>query len=422
MSQTAIRIENIGKMYNLNHKQMEQGSLISSIGSGIKSIFSDSADSTEEFWALKDISFEVKEGDRLGIIGRNGAGKSTLLKILSRVVKPTTGRMEFYGRMASLLEVGTGFHGDLSGRENIYLNGSILGMSRREIDSRFDEIVDFSEVEQFLDTPVKRYSSGMYVRLAFAIAAHLEPDILIVDEVLAVGDAAFQKKCIGKMEEVSEKQGRTVLFVSHSITTVRSLCNTGLLLSAGKIIDQGDIHHVLNSYENQQLSTLDQKAVIREGYLFFADISRDDVFELRSIQLRNKKGEIISRVKTYDSFSLDLVFNSPRPVKLGSINVFIKSLNDIVILRFGTAPDQNLDFPFKSGLNRITLNVDRLPLPEGHFSLSVGLAIPMREWLLPVRDYALFEVEENDIFQSGYHPVSDNSLAICDYSWTMDRS
>ncbi|MBK6984705.1 MAG: ABC transporter ATP-binding protein [Bacteroidetes bacterium] len=185
---------------------------------------------TTDFWALQDVGFEIQKGDRVGVIGRNGAGKSTLLKILSRITPPTKGRIEYIGRMASLLEVGTGFHGDLSGRENIYLNGSILGMTKHEIDRKFDEIVDFSEVENFLDTPVKRYSSGMYVRLAFAVAANLEPDILIVDEVLAVGDAAFQKKCLGKMNEVSSKEGRTILFVSHNMGAVQNLCNKGLFL------------------------------------------------------------------------------------------------------------------------------------------------------------------------------------------------
>ncbi len=202
----------------------------------------------EVFWALKDVSFEVNQGDRIGIIGRNGAGKSTLLKILSRITEPTKGKISIKGRVASLLEVGTGFHPELTGRENIFLNGSILGMSRVEIKSKFDEIVAFAEVEKFLDTPVKRYSSGMYVRLAFAVAAHLEPEILIVDEVLAVGDAQFQSKCLGKMEDVSKNQGRTVLFVSHNMQAVQKLCQTGLLLQAGKVIEHGNIDNVVNKY------------------------------------------------------------------------------------------------------------------------------------------------------------------------------
>ena len=204
----------------------------------IRSPFSRSGSKRETFWALKDISFEVKDGEVLGIIGRNGAGKSTLLKILSRITKPTTGSADVYGRVGSLLEVGTGFHPELTGRENIFLNGAILGMTRREIQRRFDEIVAFAEVEQFLDTPVKRYSSGMYMRLAFAVAAHLEPEILVVDEVLAVGDAAFQKKCLGKMSDVAHS-GRTVLFVSHNLAAVERICDTAVFLQNGRIAATG---------------------------------------------------------------------------------------------------------------------------------------------------------------------------------------
>lgn len=201
----------------------------------------------DRFWALRDVSFEVNQGDILGIIGRNGAGKSTLLKILSQVTAPTKGEVRYKGRIASLLEVGTGFHPELTGRENVFLNGAILGMSKADIRSRLDEIIAFSEVDKFIDTPVKRYSSGMYVRLAFAVAAHLEPEILIVDEVLAVGDAAFQKKCLGKMEKVG-REGRTVLFVSHNMITVQSLCNKALLLDNGKVADYDDVHLIVSSY------------------------------------------------------------------------------------------------------------------------------------------------------------------------------
>jgi lipopolysaccharide transport system ATP-binding protein len=207
---------------------------------------------TEEFWALKDVSFDVQRGTVLGIVGRNGAGKSTLLKILSRITEPTRGRIEIEGRVASLLEVGTGFHPELTGRENIFMNGAILGMSRAEIRKKFDEIVAFAEVDRFLDTPVKRFSSGMYVRLAFAIAAHLEPEILVVDEVLAVGDAQFQKKCIGKMEDVSRQEGRTVLFVSHNTGMIAQLCNRALLLDAGQILMHGETGAVVDRYVNQR--------------------------------------------------------------------------------------------------------------------------------------------------------------------------
>ncbi|MBE9158419.1 ABC transporter ATP-binding protein [Nodosilinea sp. LEGE 06152] len=256
MSDTVIRVENLGKKYIIGHQQQERYTALRDVlakqAKGITQLFNPKAKAEnlklEEFWALKDVSFEVKQGDRIGIIGRNGAGKSTLLKILSRITEPTEGRISIKGRVASLLEVGTGFHPELTGRENIYLNGAILGMSKLDIRRKFDEIVAFAEVEKFLDTPVKRYSSGMYVRLAFAVAAHLEPEILIVDEVLAVGDAAFQKKCLGKMEDVAEKEGRTVLFVSHNLGTLQTLCRRGILLAQGKVVKNGTAVAATNSY------------------------------------------------------------------------------------------------------------------------------------------------------------------------------
>ena len=239
-----ISVEGLGKKYVLRHEgKTPYKSLREEIFHLPKKWLSHHGEEREEFWALKDVSFDIMPGDRVGIIGRNGAGKSTLLKLLSRITEPSAGRITMRGRVASLLEVGTGFHPELTGRENIYLNGAILGMSRAEVKRKFDEIVDFAGVEKFLDTPVKRYSSGMYVRLAFAVAAHLEPEILVVDEVLAVGDAEFQKKCLGKMEEVSKGEGRTVLFVSHNMAAVQQLCSRGILLAGGVILldDSSDI-------------------------------------------------------------------------------------------------------------------------------------------------------------------------------------
>jgi len=261
MSDIAIKVENLGKSYLVGHntaKAERYTALRDVIAHNAKNLARKTrdmiagrpivqGDEVEEFWALKDVNFEIKQGDRVGIIGRNGAGKSTLLKILSRITEPTTGRISINGRVASLLEVGTGFHPELSGRENIFLNGAILGMSRKEIQRKFDEIVDFAEVEKFLDTPVKRYSSGMYVRLAFAVAAHLEPEILIVDEVLAVGDIQFQKKCLGKMEDVAS-EGRTVLFVSHNMAAVEQLTRTGILIQNGQLKVIGSTRDVVGTY------------------------------------------------------------------------------------------------------------------------------------------------------------------------------
>ena len=285
MSDTVIRVENLSKKYILGHQKQESyTTLRDSIANGAKALLKPFQRSksqrtnynSEEFWALNDVSFDIKQGDRLGIIGRNGAGKSTLLKILSRIVEPTSGQIGIKGRVASLLEVGTGFHPELTGRENISLNGAILGMSKAEITRKFDEIVAFAEVEKFLDTPVKRYSSGMYVRLAFSVAAHLEPEILIVDEVLAVGDAAFQKKCLGKMEAVG-KEGRTIVFVSHNMGAITTLCDRAVFLEKGKVRDVGSVDTIANIYlselfENKvdELSQLRMPGMGKE--IFFSDI------------------------------------------------------------------------------------------------------------------------------------------------------
>jgi lipopolysaccharide transport system ATP-binding protein len=248
-----ITAENISKKYIIDHQRKGGSpSLRDVVSESMNKLFSrkqESADfaEKEEFWALRDINFSIEQGDRIGIVGHNGAGKSTLLKILSRITEPTTGEIRIEGRIASLLEVGTGFHPELTGRENIFLNGAILGMSKSEIKQSFDAIVDFAGVEKFLDTPVKRYSSGMYVRLGFAIAAHLNPEILIVDEVLAVGDTEFQKKCLGKMRDVSES-GRTLLFVSHNLTAIQALCNKSFYFEKGRLIDQGDTTHIVTNY------------------------------------------------------------------------------------------------------------------------------------------------------------------------------
>jgi lipopolysaccharide transport system ATP-binding protein len=262
MTDSIIQVKNLSKSYIISHEGKEHYTALRDVmAQKTKNLFSflkpsqGSAVSKEEFWALKDINFNIKQGDRVGIIGRNGAGKSTLLKILSRITEPSTGEIKVKGRIASLLEVGTGFHPELTGRENIFLNGAILGMRRNEIKQKFDEIVDFAEIEKFLDTPVKRYSSGMYVRLAFAVAAHLEPEILVIDEVLAVGDTQFQKKCLGKMEDVSKNEGRTVLFVSHQLGTIARLCNKTILLRNGHLIDFGSTDAVIENYLTNQQST-----------------------------------------------------------------------------------------------------------------------------------------------------------------------
>ncbi len=288
---TVIKVENLCKKYTIRHEGKERyvalrdviTNKMKSFGKKLlaPSSFKESAClSKEDFWALKDISFDVKQGERIGIIGRNGAGKSTLLKLLSRITEPSGGKITLKGRVGSLLEVGTGFHPELTGRENVYLNGAILGMSRSEINAKFDEIVQFAEVEKFLDTPVKRYSSGMQVRLAFAVAAHLEPEILLVDEVLAVGDAQFQKKCLGKMEEVSG-EGRTVLFVSHNMGSIKQLCSRGLVLTNGNVAYDGNVGEAVNLYAKDAVG-------VKTSYSY--EEFNDSAIQFTEVRLRHQDG------------------------------------------------------------------------------------------------------------------------------------
>lgn len=270
MDNWVIRAENLGKKFTIGHHKTTD--LRNAFGARLKKLFTPNISEKEEFWALKDVSFEVKKGEAMGIIGRNGAGKSTLLKMLSRITAPSTGRFEINGRVSSLLEVGTGFHMELTGRENIYLNGTILGMKRSEIKAKFDEIVAFSGVDKFIDTPVKHYSSGMKVRLAFSVAAYLEPEILIIDEVLAVGDAEFQKKCLGKMEDVTG-QGRTVLFVSHNMGAIKKLCQTCILLKNGALDYQGDVNSTIEKYLDHNSS---DKVELDNEFVHYAQVKQLD--------------------------------------------------------------------------------------------------------------------------------------------------
>jgi len=294
---TAIKIEALSKKYLISHQQGERYiTFRSAITDGVKSVGrrilhpaggTARANQKEEFWALKDVSFEVTPGDRLGIIGKNGAGKSTLLKIISRITEPTSGRVSMKGRVSSLLEVGTGFHPELTGRENIFLNGAILGMRKVEILKKFDEIVAFAEMEKFLDTPVKRYSSGMYVRLAFAVAAHLEPEILIIDEVLAVGDAQFQKKCMGKMESVG-REGRTILFVSHNMAAVKSLCKWGIVLSRGEVSFRGAVEDAVEQYIGRD--SLNKNEIHWDD---IANAPENEYIRLKSVSIKALHGSVI---------------------------------------------------------------------------------------------------------------------------------
>jgi lipopolysaccharide transport system ATP-binding protein len=305
MSTIAIRVENLSKKYEITVGKHRHDTLRDQISDGISSLFRSNGrphPERETFWALKDVSFEVKPAEVIGIIGRNGAGKSTLLKILSRITDPTSGRAEIHGRVGSLLEVGTGFHGELTGRENIYLNGAILGMKNAEIDRKFDEILDFSGVEKFIDTPVKRYSSGMYVRLAFAVAAYLEPEVLIVDEVLAVGDAGFQTKCLGKMEGIA-REGRTVLFVSHSMPAILRLCPEAILLEEGRVVLRAPSSTAIEQYLNSGIQKQAEKVWRAEELP-----STSGPFRPISLRVCNASRTVSDVVRSSQAFSIEIKY------------------------------------------------------------------------------------------------------------------
>ena len=370
MSQAAIQVENVGKKYLLQHQQegRRYKALRDVIAGKAKSLVKLGSEKNlppvEEFWALKDVSFSIAHGDVVGIIGRNGAGKSTLLKLLSRITEPTTGSIRLRGRVASLLEVGTGFHPELTGRENIFLNGAILGMSRSEIARKFDEIVAFAEVEKFLDTPVKRYSSGMYVRLAFAVAAHLEPEILIVDEVLAVGDASFQKKCLGKMQDVS-KGGRTVLFVSHNMGAVASLCKTGFWMQQGRLVKTGAARQIVDEYltsNNETLkTTVDLSDAKRAG-----DQGR---------RLKVEKVEWLSGLPMQhgEKFSIRVHFSTRDDVDEISVGIGFSNLEGTRLVSYDTDfQDGHRPDVKKNSAATVDVTGNELPLAPGLYNFSVG--------------------------------------------------
>lgn len=377
----AIKIENLSKKYIIGHQAKESYTTFRDVIAASAKNFGTNALATltgkkpknqrpytEEFWALKNIDLNIEQGDRVGIIGRNGAGKSTLLKILSRVTVPTTGRVIINGRVASLLEVGTGFHPELTGRENIFLNAAILGMSKAEIKKKFDEIVAFAEVEKFLDTPVKRYSSGMYVRLAFSVAAHLEPEILIVDEVLAVGDAEFQKKCLGKMEEVGA-EGRTVLFVSHNMVSIQQLCGKGILLRDGAVRNTGSIEKVIESYLNDSISL---------GTESIGDIPRvrnDYGVIARFVNAWpvNSKGKRTTSFMSGEDISFDLEIKAFERVDSLSIVAGLDTYMGYRITTVLSEEDWMLFSADKDAVISINLMFPKLHLKPGTYFLTLGI-------------------------------------------------
>lgn len=351
----------------------------------------------EELYALRDISYAVEQGEALGIIGRNGAGKSTLLKILSRVTAPTSGKIKVKGRIASLLEVGTGFHPELTGRENIFLNGAILGMKRKEIERKFDEILDFAEVEKFIDTPVKRYSSGMYVRLAFSVAAHLEPEILIVDEVLAVGDATFQKKSLGKMGDVA-RTGRTVLFVSHNMDAVLSLCSSSLVLNNGQLVFCGKSEEAVRFYLHSSSQKSSMPSVIFERSL------GDDRKSPTIYKIEIMDSSLLPKfpVYTWDEVVFRVHYVSDEEYRHGS---FVLDICDYKQQRL-LVLDSGIRFPIKKGNHYIECHIPRFPLSAGEYYLGAGLTLSNTQWLWRESNIGVINVHGKDVFNLGWFPSS----------------
>ncbi|QSV72548.1 MAG: ABC transporter ATP-binding protein [Aphanizomenon flos-aquae KM1D3_PB] len=425
MSDTVIRVENLGKKYIIGHQKQERYTAlrdvitnkVKSIGNLLNPQAKNENPAFEEFWALKDVSFEIKQGDRVGIIGRNGAGKSTLLKILSRITEPTTGSIKIKGRVASLLEVGTGFHPELTGRENIFLNGAILGMGKEEIKRKFDEIVAFAEVEKFLDTPVKRYSSGMYVRLAFAVAAHLEPEILIVDEVLAVGDVQFQKKCLGKMEDVG-KEGRTVIFVSHNMAAVEKLCEKGVFFRQGKVIFKGAQIEAINHYLRSVSELTDSSLTDR--------LDRQGSGEIRivKIEIKDDNEKVLDVIKSGQNISIYLYFETKikNDKKVLAGISFKTSLDNPVFLHHNRLTQNDFDISGDSGA--FICRIKNFPLPPSIYKLGYSIMPNYGKdsrYFDSIADAIDVTVVDGDFYGSGEVPPISHGVCLINAMWDSEN-
>ncbi len=415
-SDLAISIENLGKLYSIGHRKSANDGMRHAIEGALRHPRAwlrrrrDEKVRQVDFWALRNVSFQIKRGEVVGIIGRNGAGKSTMLKLLSRITVPTEGRIRIHGRVASLLEVGTGFHPELTGRENVFLNGAILGMSRAEIVRKFDEIVEFSEIAEFLDTPVKRYSSGMYVRLAFAVAAHLEPEILIVDEVLAVGDASFQKKCLGKMGSFAES-GRTVLFVSHNVDAVRTLCQRGIWMKNGHVHKDGPVEQVVDEYFES----------VADDLTFTAE-NEDYGLTIGNVQLKNDQGMETTQFQPGEDLTVEISYEAKkrieRPVFAVAVNGRSGTCFAANMILDGRRPD------YLEGTGRVTCTFRAIPLlPQAYtvrFSVRSGTT---NDFIIPVAEAVAFTVA-GDLAEYGYRGdyapyVNYSTPVVVPYEWGL---
>jgi lipopolysaccharide transport system ATP-binding protein len=431
MTDTIIAVENLSKRYLVGHQSRHTYTALRDVLSRGAQNFARKSldfargrqivqgDEVEEFWALREVSFEIKRGEVVGIVGRNGAGKTTLLKLLSRITAPTSGRIRLRGRVASLLEVGTGFHPELTGRENIFLNGAILGMTRSEIARKFDEIVAFAEVEYFLDVPVKHYSSGMYVRLAFAVAAHLEPEILLVDEVMAVGDAQFQKKCLGKIDTVSRKEGRTVLFVSHNMSAINNLCAKGIYLDLGRLQEVGEAKAVVSRYLTSAIDRDGEKNLTSEA----RSKHQKPVF-FTAVSILNHKGEVSSQLEVTHSFYISLSYEYAHKTSGVELEIRIETCNGVAV--FSSAhllPDPN----FHGGSNAQQSQIRYVEIPAmflmpGQYFVTIAAHTPMVE----VHDFHQqilgFEIVDDGTSWAKYGHYQQIGVVMVDLPWktTLD--
>lgn len=411
MNKFAIEVSGLSKSYKIGMKKERYRTLRETITDNLNRSSRLETEQKEFFWALKDINFTVRKGETLGIIGRNGAGKSTLLKILSRITKPTSGRALLNGLVGSLLEVGTGFHPELTGRENIYLNGAIIGMRRTEIDRKFDEIVDFSGIEKYLDTPVKRYSSGMYVRLAFSVAAHLEPDILLVDEVLAVGDAEFQKKCLGKISDVAF-EGRTVILVSHNMAAVKNICSTAILIEEGHIKETGNSEIVIHKYLDQMQTF--QPALLDER------TDRKGNGRLRFTKFEVAEGSQISNVVVLGNKTrLNLHYKGTAP--LYNVKTSIGFYNELGERIVSVSNDSSKGvFPEIPESGIISVMFDKFPLTPGTYYLHLFCQVSsvVADW---VQMAAVIEVQPGDFYGSGKIPANGIAQILIPNTWNFEK-
>lgn len=412
-SDIAVSVRGVSKAYTISHNEERHVTLAETVLARMKNPFKRAQ--RETFWALNDVSFDIKKGDVVGIIGRNGAGKSTLLKILSRITQPTKGEIEVRGRIGSLLEVGTGFHPELTGRENIYLNGQILGMRKKEIDRQFDAIVDFSGVEKFLDTPVKRYSSGMYVRLAFAVAAHLQTDLLIVDEVLSVGDADFQKRCLGKMHQVSS-DGRTVLFVSHNMAAIQALCTVGLMLKRGQKIGFGPIQNTVRTY-------LSEGVLETEGFIQLREhpgrLGSHKVW-LESLTLQNGFGETTARLSSSDQLTAQIRVRPAKPIRNPLVAI---SVEDQLGRRITTSATNftQLETGHYDGPFIATCELGRVSLGPGRYMISVSVSEAGIGLLDSIDGAGWFDVEWDNSYPTGAFHEAIYGPVVTVGKWHVER-